>query len=86
MMDFINIALLVLCCIFLYIKFCRKPKVKIIRAPRPEEIKRQRKKERQLRKIKRWFRIPYHGKTQITEFDKTKPYIDSAWNEIESHK
>lgn len=86
MYDLAKITLLILCCIFLYKKFCYKPKVKVYKVPKPEEIKQQRKKERRLKKIKRHFKIPYRGKTQIIEYDKTKPYIESAWNEIEKHK
>lgn len=85
MENLISIVLLALCCLFLYIRFCRKTKVKIIRAPRPEDVKRQRKKERQLRKIKRRFRIPYRGKTKIEEFDPKKPYIESIWEELKKH-
>lgn len=86
MYNITKIILIILCCIFLYKKFCYKPKVKVIKAPKPEEIKQKRKKERSLRKIKRHFRIPYRGKTKIMKFDKTKPYIESAWNEIEHRK
>lgn len=86
MENIIKIFILILFCTFLYMKLCRKPKIKVVKAPKPEDIKRQRKRERKLRKIKRRFRIPYRGKTQITEFDKTKPYIESAWNEIEHRR
>lgn len=86
MLNIIKIIIIISFCIVLYIKKFRQPKIKIVKSPKPEDIKRQRKKERTIRKMKRRFKIPYRGKTQITEFDKTKPYIESAWNEIEHHK
>lgn len=86
MKIYVEIAIFILFFIYLYKKFCWKPKIKIVKAPTPDDIKKQHKKERRFRKIKRRFRIPYHGKTQITEFDKTKPYIESAWNEIQKPK
>lgn len=86
MYDTARIILIVLCCVFLYKKFCYKPKMKVVRIPKPEDIKQQRKKERKIRKIKRRFRIPYQGNAQVTEFDKTKPYIESAWNEVQKPK
>lgn len=86
MFDIIKIIIIISFCIILYIKKIRQPKIKVVKVPKPEDIKQQRKKERTIRKMKRQFKIPYRGKTQITEFDKTKPYIESAWNEVEHRK
>lgn len=86
MKEYVEIVIIVLFCIYLYKKFCWRPKIKIVKAPTPDDIKKQHKRDRRFRKIKRHFRIPYRGKTQITEFDKTKPYIESAWNEVEHRK
>lgn len=89
MYDIAKAILIILCCIFIYRKFCYRPKLKVVKTPkipRPEEIRRQRKKERHIRKIKRKFKIPYVGKTEIIKYDKTTPYIESAWNEIQKPK
>lgn len=75
--------ILIFFCICLYRVFCRKPKVKVTKAPTTKEIRRQRKKGRRKRKIKRKFRLPYRGKTEIVEYSKTRPYIESAWKELE---
>lgn len=81
--------ILILCCIFLYDRFGRRPRIKEVKSekiPTTHEIKRQRKKARRIRKIKRRFRIPYRGKTQIITYDKKAPYIESAWNEVEKEQ
>lgn len=83
MINLAKIVLIVLLCLYIYKRYIWKPKMKIVKIPTPEDLKRQNKKDRRMRKIKRHFKIPYRGKTQISEFDKTKPYIESAWNEIE---
>lgn len=71
--------------IFLYFRFCRKPKIKVVNAPTHREILRQHKKDRRRRKIKRIFRIPYRGNARMYEFDKTAPYLDAAWEELKKH-
>lgn len=71
--------------IFLYFKFCRKPKVKVIKAPTHKEVIKQHKKARRIRKIKRIFKIPYKGNAKIYEYDKTTPYIDAVWEELKKH-
>lgn len=76
-------VILIFFCICLYRVFCKRPKIKVVKAPTTKEIRRQRKKDRRMRKIKRKFKLPYHGKTEIIEYSKTKPYIESAWKEIE---
>ena len=89
MYDITNAILIILCYVFLYRKFCYKPKVKVVKAskiPKPEEIRRQRKKERRIRKIKRKFKIPYRGNAEIIKYDKKLPYIESAWNEVQKPK
>ena len=89
MYDIANAILIILCCVFLYRKFCYKPKVKVAKAPKipkPEEIRRQRKRERRIRKIKRKFKIPYRGNAEIIRYDKKLPYIESAWNEVQKPK
>ena len=80
---------LIACCIFLYRQFGRRPRVKAVKEekiPTTQEIRRQRKKERKIRKIKRRFKIPYRGKTEVIEYSKTAPYIESAWNEVEKKR
>ncbi len=79
---FESIILLVFC-ICLYWAFCRTPKVKVVKAPTTKEIRRKRKKDRRKRKIKRIFKLPYRGRTEIVEYSKTRPYIESAWKELE---
>lgn len=89
MTDIFEIIALIACCIFMYTRFGRSPQIKVLKEekiPQPEEIKRQRKKARRIRKIKRRFRIPYRGKTQIITYDKKTPYIESAWNEVEKEQ
>lgn len=86
MYNIAKAVLIILCIIFLYQKFCCKPKIKIIKIPTSKEIKLQRKRKRRMRRIKRRFKIPYIGKTQIIKYDKTKPYIESAWDEVQKAK
>ena len=89
MYDIANAILIILCCALLYRKFCYKPKVKIVKAPkipRSEVIRWQKKKERRIRKIKRKFKIPYKGSAEIIKYDKKLPYIESAWNEVQKPK
>lgn len=76
-------VILVFFCICLYRVFCRTPKVKVVKAPTTKEIRHQRKKARRIRKIKRKFKLPYRGRTEIVEYSKTRPYIESAWKELE---
>lgn len=76
-------VILVFFCICLYRVFCRTPKVKVVKAPTTKEIRCQRKKARRIRKIKRKFKLPYRGRTEIVEYSKTRPYIESAWKELE---
>ena len=75
--------ILIVFCICLYRVFCRTPKVKVVKAPTTKEIRRQRKKDMRMRKIKRKFKLPYRGRTEIVEYSKTRPYIESAWKELE---
>ena len=75
--------ILIVFCICLYRVFCRTPKVKLVKAPTTKEIRRQRKKDRRMRKIKRKFKLPYRGRTEIVEYSKTRPYIESVWKELE---
>lgn len=87
--DIPEIIILAACCLFLYDRFGRRPKVKVVKPekiPTTQEIRQQRRKERKIRKIKRKFRIPYRGKTEIIQYEKTAPYIESAWNEVEKEQ
>lgn len=79
-------AILIAFCIFLYIQFCYKPKIKVVKIPKTKQIRKQKKRARRLRKLKRWFRIPYRGKTDIIQYDKKKAYIDSIWDELRGKK
>ena len=85
-MDIFEAALLIAFLIVIYLKFCRRPKVKVIKTPTVKEIRRQKKRGRRFRRLKRFFKLPYRGSTQVLEFDPKKPYIESAWNEIEGKK
>lgn len=86
MEDFIYAVTLVGFCIFLYIKFCYRPKIKTVKAPDKKRIRKQKKRARWIRKVKRRFRIPYRGKTEIVQYDKKRAYLDSVWDEIQGKK
>ncbi len=80
---------LIACVVFLYRQFGQRPKIKAVKEekiPTTQEIRKRRKRERQLRKVRRRFKIPYRGKTEIIQYDKTTPYIESAWNEVEKEQ
>lgn len=80
---------LIACVVFLYRQFGSKPRIKVVKEekiPTTQEIRRQRKRERQIRKVKRKFKVPYRGKTEIIKYSKTTPYIESAWNEVEKEQ
>ncbi len=79
-------AILIAFCIFLYIQFCYKSKIKTVKIPKTKQIRKQKKRARRLRKLKRWFRLPYRGKTEIVKYDKQKAYIDSIWEELRGKK
>lgn len=66
----------------LYRAFCWKPKVKTVKAPTAKQIRKQKKRARRIRKISRRFKVPYVGKTEIIQYDKTNPYIESIWEEM----
>lgn len=77
--DLSEIFILVLCCIFLYMQFGRSARVRVVKkekAPMKNEIRRQHKKERRLRKIRRRLKISYRGNACIIKYDKTAPYIE----------
>lgn len=75
-------AILIAFCIFLYIQFCYKQKIKTVKIPKTKQIYKQKKRKRKIKKIKRLFRLPYRGKTKIIQYDKKQAYIESAWNEL----
>lgn len=77
-----EIAVVIIFLVLLYRGFCRKPKIKIVKAPTTKQIQRQKKHARRLRRISRRFKVPYIGKTEIIEYDKTNPYIESIWEEM----
>lgn len=79
-------AIMIAFCIFLYIQFCYKPKIKTVKIPKTKQIRKQKKRARRLRNLKRLFRIPYRGKTEIVQYDKKKAYIDSIWDELRGKK
>lgn len=77
--DCLEIACMIGFLIFLY----RKTYKPYIREVRKEEAPpRKKKRLKYLRRL----RVPYRGKTQIIQYDKTHGYIESAWNEIEKPK
>lgn len=80
--NIFEITVILIFLVILYRGFCRKPKIKVIKAPTAKQIRRKKKRARRLRKISRRFRVPYVGKTEIIEYDKTNPYIDSIWEEM----
>lgn len=87
--NILEVITLIACVIFLYRQFGKRPRIKAVKEekiPTTQEIRRQRKKERKIRKIKRRFKIPYCGKTEIIEYSKTASYIESAWNEVEKEQ
>lgn len=80
-------AVLLICfCIYVYRKFCYKPRIKTVKIPTAKQVRRKKKRKRFKNKIMRIFRIPYKGKTEIIQYDKKAPYIESAWNEINKKK
>lgn len=86
-MDHIfEIAVIIIFLVVLYRGFCRRPMIKVVKAPTTRQIRRQKKRARRLRKISRRFRVPYIGKTEIIEYDKTSPCIDSMWEEVQHKK
>lgn len=86
-MDHIfEITAVIIFLVILYHGFCRKPKVKVVKAPTTKQIRHRRKRERRLRSITRHFKIPYVGKTEIIRYDKKSPCIDSMWEEVERKK
>lgn len=87
--ELMEITVLVAACIFLYYQFAWRPGIKAVKPekiPTTKEIRKQRKKERRIRKLKRRFRLPYRGNAEIIEYSKTTPYIESAWNEVEKEQ
>lgn len=86
MENIIYIAALIVFCIFLYLRFGRKPKIKTVKVPDKKSILKQKRKNRRLKKLKRIFRTPYKGKTEIIKYDKKHGYIDSAWEEVQKSK
>lgn len=86
-MDHIfEIAVVIIFLVVLYRGFCRKPKIKIVKAPTTKQIRRQRKRARRLRKISRRFKVPHVGNAEIIEYSKTSPCIDSMWEEVQRKK
>lgn len=84
--NIFEITIVIIFLVILYRGFCRKPKIRVIRAPTAKQIRRQKKRARRLRKISRRFKVPYVGKTRIIEYDRTRPCIDSMWDEVERRK
>ena len=82
----IYIIILTMFCIFLYIRFGRKPKIKTVKVPDKKSILKQKRKNRRIKKFKRFFRTQYKGKSEIIPYDKQHGYFDSAWNEIQKPK
>lgn len=80
--NIFEITVILIFLIILYRGFCRKPKIKVIKTPTAKQIRREKKRARRLRKISRRFKVPYVGKTEIIEYDKTNPYIESIWEEM----
>lgn len=77
-----EIAIVLIFLVILYRGFCRRPKVKVVKAPTTKQIRRQKKRARRLRRISRRFRLPHIGQAEVIEYDKTSPYIESIWEEL----
>lgn len=84
--NIFEITVILIFLVILYCGFCRRPKIKLIKAPTAKQIRREKKRARRLRKISRRFKLPYVGKTEIIQYDKTSPCIDSMWEEIQHKK
>lgn len=87
--DLLEIITLAAACMFLYGQFGRRPRIRAVKPekiPTTQEIRKQRRKERRRRKLKRRFRIPYRGNAEVIGYNKTAPYIESAWNEVEKEQ
>lgn len=83
LMDHIfEIAVVIIFLAILYHGFCRKPKIKVVKAPTTKQIRRQKKRARRRRKLSRWFKVPHIGHAEVIEYDKTNPYIESIWEEM----
>lgn len=80
--NIFEIAIVLIFLVILYRGFCRKPKIKVIKAPTTKQIRRQKKRARRLRRISRRFRLPHIGQAEVIEYDKTSPYIESIWEEL----
>lgn len=80
--NIFEIAIVLIFLVILYRGFCRKPKIKVIKAPTTAQIHRERKRARRRRKLARWFRVPRIGRAEVIEYDKTNPYIESIWEEM----
>lgn len=80
--NIFEIAVMIIFMVILYLGFCRKPKINVIKAPTTKQILRQKKRERRRRKFSRLFRIPHVGHAEVIEYDKTNPYIESIWEEM----
>lgn len=80
--NIFEIVVIIVFLVILYRGFCWKPKIKVVKAPTTEQIRRQNKRARRRRKLSRWFRIPHVRKSEIIEYDKTNPYIESIWEEM----
>lgn len=84
--NIFEITVIIIFLIILYRGSCRRPKIKVVKAPTTKQIRREKKRARRLRKISRRFKVPYVGKTEIIQYNKTKPCIDSMWDEIQRKK
>lgn len=80
--NIFEITIVLIFLIILWHGFCRKPKVKVVKAPTTKQIRRQKKRARRLRRITRRFKIPHVGQAEVIEYDKTNPYIESIWEEM----
>lgn len=86
-MDHIfEITAVIIFLLILYRGFCRKPKIRVVKAPTTKQIRRQKKRARRLRKISRRFKVPHTGQAEVIEYSKTSPCIDSMWNEVQRKK
>lgn len=86
MENLLYIIALICLCIILYKNCVYRPKIKKVKIPTTKQVRRSRRKKRFKNKIRRIFRIPYVGKTDIVQFDKQQPYIESIWDELRGKK
>ncbi len=84
--NIFEIAVVIIFLLILYRGFCRRPKVKVVKAPATKQIRRQKKRARRLRKFTRRFKVRHTGQAELIRYSKTSPCINSMWEEVQRKK